>query len=76
MTFTEKLHKYHDKYKHDEAKMNKIYSLFEELVLIDLKEENVELYEDFIDEFEDTVDFVEEEEITSAITFLRKKRLI
>jgi hypothetical protein len=73
MNFTKKLHHFHEKFKDDEEKMNKLYSLFEELVMVDLKEENHDLYEDFINEFEDHVDFIEEEDVITAITFLRKK---
>jgi hypothetical protein len=73
MNFKNKLLKYHEKFKDEPEKMEKLFMLFEELITVDIKEENNELYEDFMMEFEDHVDFIDEEEIITAITYLKKK---
>lgn len=73
MNFVENLRKYHDKYKEDNEKMGKLFELFEELIVVNIKEENRELYDDFMMEFEDHMNFISEEDVITAITYLKKK---
>jgi hypothetical protein len=73
MNFKNKLQKFHTRFKDDSIKMEKLYDLFEELVMEDLKKENPELFMEFIEEFEEYTDFLSEEDIITAITYLKKK---
>jgi DNA-directed RNA polymerase specialized sigma54-like protein len=65
--------KYYEKYKHEDEKMAELFTLFHEFVHVELKEHDIDLYKDFIDELEDYVESVDEEEILEALSHLKKK---